>query len=442
MTKDSSILTFKKIFYFWIPLAATWLMMSVEGPFLAAIIARMAEPKINLASYGVAFAFALVAEAPVIMILSASTALVKNEHSYLRLRNFTYLLNLTMTVIMIVLLIPPVFEFIVIDLIQLPKDIAEITYSAVMYLLPWPAAIGYRRFFHGILIKNNMTKKVAVSTVIRLITMTTTALFCFIFTNLHGAEIGAVSLSAGVIMEATAARIFASQIVQQIRDIKIFDEELSLKFIYNFYYPLALTAILTLGVHPIVVFFMGQSQFAIESLAVMPVVNSLVFIFRSFGLSYQEVGIALMGNNWEHYKPLRNFAFFSGLSTVGFLLIIAFTPIAYIWFNVVSGLSEELSLFAINPLMIMGILPGLTFLISFQRAILVSAKNTKPITMATMLEVIVIITTMLILINYSDAVGAVAAATAYILGRLVANLYLIKPYKASVSTPQNVMAPD
>jgi len=439
---ESPQLNFKKIFYFWIPLAATWLMMSVEGPFLAAIIARMAEPKINLAAYGVAFAFALIAEAPVIMILSASTALVTNKHSYFRLRNFTYSLNFTMTVLMIVLLLPAVFEFIAIDLIQLPQNVTDITYSSMMFLLPWPAAIGYRRFFHGILIKNNLTKKVAVSTVIRLISMTTTALFCFIFTNLHGAEIGAVSLSGGVIMEAIAARIFAFQVVKNIQKITTCEKELSLKFIYNFYYPLALTAILTLGVHPIVTFFIGQSHFALESLAVLPVVNSLVFIFRSFGLSYQEVGIALMGNSWENYKQLRNFGFISGLFAVGILLIIAFTPLSYIWFNVVSGLSEELSLFSIAPLMIMGILPGLTYLISFQRAILVYAQNTKPITMATLLEVIVIIISMLILVNYFEAIGAVAAGAAYILGRLVANFYLIKPYTASINSERNFTGRD
>jgi len=38
-------LTLKKIFLFWVPLGATWLMMSVEGPFLSALIARLNEPK-------------------------------------------------------------------------------------------------------------------------------------------------------------------------------------------------------------------------------------------------------------------------------------------------------------------------------------------------------------------------------------------------------------
>jgi hypothetical protein len=64
---------------------------------------------------------------------------------------------------------------------------------------------------------------------------------------------------------------------------------------------------LTLGVHPVVTFFIGKSRFAIESLAVLPVVNSLVFIFRGLGLSYQEVGVALLGERYEEYTPLRNF---------------------------------------------------------------------------------------------------------------------------------------
>ena len=64
-------------------------MMALEGPFLAAVIARLPDPKFNLAAYGVAFAFAILIEAPVIMIMSASTALVEDGPSFRRLRNFT-----------------------------------------------------------------------------------------------------------------------------------------------------------------------------------------------------------------------------------------------------------------------------------------------------------------------------------------------------------------
>ncbi|MCB0748665.1 MAG: hypothetical protein KDC90_14490, partial [Ignavibacteriae bacterium] len=102
----------KKIFKFWLPLAATWLMMSLEGPFLAAIIARLVDPKYNLAAYGVAFSFALIIEAPVIMMMSASTALVKDYSSFKKLRNFNFIISGLITAIMLVILIPSIFDYI------------------------------------------------------------------------------------------------------------------------------------------------------------------------------------------------------------------------------------------------------------------------------------------------------------------------------------------
>ncbi len=58
-------LSHRQILIFWFPLALSWLMMSVEGPFVAAVMARLAEAKYNLAAHGVAFSFALIFEAPI-----------------------------------------------------------------------------------------------------------------------------------------------------------------------------------------------------------------------------------------------------------------------------------------------------------------------------------------------------------------------------------------
>ena len=57
MSPNASRLGTRSILLFWAPLAATWLMMAFEGPFLAAVIARLVDPKFNLAAHGVAFGF-------------------------------------------------------------------------------------------------------------------------------------------------------------------------------------------------------------------------------------------------------------------------------------------------------------------------------------------------------------------------------------------------
>jgi hypothetical protein len=165
----------------------------------------------------------------------------------------------------------------------------------------------------------------------------------------------------------------------------------------------------------------------IESLAVLPVILSLVFIFRSLGLSFQEVVIALLEKNKNAFKPLRNFAFGLGIVLVFLLSLITLTPFSSIWFHKISGLSLELTIFAKLPAQIATLLPGLTVLISLQRALLINHKKTTPITIATSIEVICIFTILLVTIAAFNWTGAIAAAAALVTGRLFANVYLVWP---------------
>ena len=408
-------------------------MMSIEGPFLSAIIARMAEPKFNLAAYGVAFSLALIVEAPIIMIMSASTALVKDNYSFQKMKKFTYTLNFSITLIMLFILIPPVFSFIAIDLINLPDKVAGLTYTAVAILLPWPGAIGYRRFYQGILIRYDLTRRVAYGTIIRLFSMSAAALVFYFLFEVDGVIVGAAALSAGVTAEGIASKIMALGTLKKLKsEEKPAVDKLTYGGIFGFYYPLALTSILSLGVHPMVTFFMGQAPMALESLAVLPVINSLVFIFRSLGLSYQEVGIALLNNSYMRYRRLRNFALGVGVFVAGSMILISVTPLAKIWFHYVSGLSTALTDFSILPTMIMAVMPGLTVLIAFQRSVLVDARKTKPITFATLTEVAGIIFVLFIMVKFLGMIGIIAAATAFVLGRLGANLYLVSPYNKAL----------
>ena len=435
MSDSNQELSLKKIFFFWVPLASTWLMMAAEGPFLAAVIARLQDPKYNLAAYGVAFSFAILIESPIIMITSASTALVKDKESYFKLRNFTFFLNIAATLIMIVFLVPRNFFFITQDLMGLERSIADLTHHTTMFLIPWAAAIGYRRFYQGILIRNNLTRRVAYGTVVRLLSMSSVAVFCYLFTSLKGAFVGGAALCAGVVAEAAVSRMMAHTSIKKINNInKPKLKPFRYRFITKFYYPLALTSILSLGIQPLVTFFMGQSRMPIESLAVLPVINSLVFIFRSLGLSFQEVGIALLGKNNRGYPALRKFSVvLSVLASVG-LALMAFTPLSYVWFQKISGLSHELSRFAILPTQILVLLPALSVILCFQRAIIIKNENTKPVTIATAIELISVLVLLIFTIKWLGLAGAVCAAISMTLGRLAADIYLIRPTSKSLKS--------
>ena len=422
--------SYVQILRFWFPLATTWLMMSVEGPFIAAIIARLGAEQQNLAAYGVAYAFAMVAESPVIMLMSASTALCRSRDSYLRLRNFSLWLSLSVTLLFGLGLLPQLYHPLIEGLFGMPPDISRLIHSALLCLLPWPGAIGLRRFYQGVLIAAHKTRRVAAATVFRLIFMSGSALCCFFFSSLPGATIGALSLAAGVTAEALLTRFLARHAVAELlgKAPCPAEQPLSYRAISHYYLPLAMTPFIGLSIHPMVTFFLGKSPAAVESLAVMPVIYGLTFIFRAFGLSYQEVAIALLGENRANYQRVRNFAIGLGLFTSGGLSLIAFTPLHHFWFHGVSGLSETLSTFAVLPLQLTAIFPALTVLISFQRSILIVAQHTRPISLATALEAAGIFALLLISVVYFALPGAVAAAAAYVCGRLAAIFVLQRPF--------------
>jgi hypothetical protein len=423
---NEGVLTQGRIFLFWLPLAATWLMMAVEGPFLAAVIARLAEPTYNLAAYGVAFSLALVAEAPVIMLMSAATALARNRLSYIRLRTFTHMLNAGVTLAMGLLLLPPIFNAIANGLIGLPPEVASRTHIALLILLPWPAAIGIRRLYQGVLIRNGLTRRVAYGTVVRLVAMFGTAFAFARQGGIEGAWVGAAALTMGVTSEAVASRLMAAGALHKTMDTPgdATGAAASWLSLTRFYYPLALTTLLSLGIHPVVTFFVGNSRMSLESLAVLPVIGALVFIFRSLGLAYQEVVIALIGDEHEGYRALRRFGVLLGIGVAVGLSIIAWTPLAGIWFRDVSGLTDQLAAFALTPTRILAIIPGLTALLSFQRAAMVVRGTTNRITGATIIEVVGTIVVMWVAISIFDVIGAIAAAAALLIGRIGANVYL------------------
>ena len=408
-------------------------MMAVEGPFLAAVIARLADPTFNLAAYGVAFAFALLAEAPVIMIMSASTALVEDATSLRRLRRFTYALNAAMTVVLALFLMPPVYGLVMTDLIALPPEVARLTHVALLILLPWPAAIGYRRFYQGLLIRGGRTRLVAAGTVIRLVAMAATGLTLYHVGSLPGVYVGAAALSAGVVMEAVGSRLMVRRVVaglQATADLGV--QPLSYRRIIRFYYPLALTSLIGLALQPLLTFFMGRAPSPVESLAVFPVVNVLSFIFRALALSYQEVTIALIGRHGEHTGAVSRFALSLGVGTTLGLAAIAATPLADVWFGTVSGLSPELTRVAILPALILIPLPALSVLQSLQRGILVNARQTPPITWATALEIGVVAAGFPLLSALFGWAGVVSAVTAFVVGRLAAVAYLVGPVRRAV----------
>ena len=403
-------------------------MMSAEGPYVAAIIARMPEAAFNLAAYGVAFSLAWLVESPIMMLLTASNSLVRDRHSFLALRRFAYRMNAALTAAMVILVVPPVFGFVGERLMGLPLEVAGRAHVAVAILIPWPAAIGYRRFYQGILVRHGLTRRVAYGTVVRLLSMSITAGALALWSPLGGASIGGAALAVGVVVEAAASRLMARRVVTSLLAEPAgragTAAPLTQRAIVRFYYPLALTSMISLVTGPLLTFFMARGRAPIESLAVLPVVQSLVFLFRSGGVAFQEVGVALIGRGLEHQREVgrscRNLA--AGASAA--LALVLFTPLADGWLRQVSGLPPDLASFALLPARLLVLLPAMEYWLSYQRSRYILTGQTRVITLATAIEVAGIALLLFVCIGWLGMIGAVAGSVAQISGRFASNMFL------------------
>ncbi len=382
-------LSMGRIFKTWWPLAASWLLMGAELPVIAAVMARLADPKISLAAYGgVVFPLALMIEAPIIMLLAASTALSKDMDSYLLVRRFMMVTSAILTALHLIVALTPLYYLVVQDLIGAPLEIVEPARIGFIILIPWTWSIAYRRFNQGVLIRFGHSETVGIGTVIRLLADAAALIIGYLIGGIPGIVVGASAVSVGVISEAIYSGIVVRPVVKnQLRSEPPLAVPLTWRAFFDFYIPLAMTSLIFLLAQPIGSAAISRMPNALASLAVWPVVSGLVFMFRSPGVAYNEVVVALMERP-RSYTVLRRFTNWLALLTFFALLLVTATPISTWWFERVSALSPDLAELARISLWLALPLPVMSVLQSWYQGSLLHGRRTRGITEAVVLYLV------------------------------------------------------
>ncbi|MDX1411913.1 MAG: hypothetical protein R3351_07120, partial [Nitrospirales bacterium] len=205
---QKSPVTLSSIFQMWWPLAGSWILMGLELPAISAVMARLAEPEIHLAAYGgVVFPISLLIEAPVIMLLAASTALSKDWDAYRFLRRFMLQLACSLTLLHILVAFTPLYDLVVIGVLGVPNEIVEPARMGLMLMTPWTAAIAVRRFQQGLLIRFGYTRSVGMGTAIRLSANGMILILGLFLEDVPGIVVGTAAVSLGVMSEALFVNI-------------------------------------------------------------------------------------------------------------------------------------------------------------------------------------------------------------------------------------------
>ena len=422
MTTPSDPLTSGRIFKTWWPLAASWILMALEGPALNIVVARLADPRIHLAAYG-SLVFPL---APIIMLLAASTALCKDWTAYRRIRRFMHVTSAALTALHALVAFTPLYGLLVRGVIGAPEEIIGPSRIGFMVMLPWTWAIAYRRFNQGVLIRFGHSLSVGIGTAVRLLLDAAVLTAGFALLSLPGTTVATAAIIAGVLGEAIYVGWRVRPVLRtELAETSESGDPLTYRAFFRFYVPLSLTSLILLGARPVLTAAISRMPNALDSLAVLPVVTSLTFLLRSTGVAFSEVVIAHL-NVKGSALPLRRFALgLVAAVTVG-LLLIAATPLSRLWFGTVTGLSENLVRLARSALWFALFLPGVSTLQSWIRGIVLHSRRTRSVTEATLFNFVLLAGILWVGIEWSRHSGIYVGLVAMTAGELVAAGWLVR----------------
>jgi hypothetical protein len=427
-------LTSRRIFNTWWPLAASWLLMGIELPLISAVIARLENPEISLAAYGgIIFPLALIIESPIIMLLAASTALSKDWASFIKIRRFMMITSAILTFIHILIVLTPLYYVIVETIFGAPHEIIEPARVGLLIMLPWTWSIAYRRFHQGMLIRFGHSKSVSTGTLIRLSADILVLGIGYAIHDISGVIVASSAVATSVLCEAIYVGIISRPVIKyELKPTPPISPALTWRAFFVFYLPLVLTSLLSLLVQPIGAAALSRMPNPIESLATWAVVSGLVFMFRSAGIAFNEVVVALL-EEFQAAAILWKFAVKLILITSGIWLLIIATPISSIWFKAISALPVDLAELAQIGIWITVPMPALAVLQSWYQGALLHSHKTRGITEAVVLYLFVNIATLTLGVVSGKITGLYIGLASFVFSTFIQTVWLWHRSKAPIN---------
>jgi hypothetical protein len=427
-------LTLKRIASTWWPLAASWLLMGIELPILTAVVERMDDPDVHLAAYGsVVFPLSLIVEAPIIMLLAAATALVRDQCSYRRLHRFMTAASVLLTGLHLALAFTPLFDWVFSDLLKAPVELLEPSRIGMRIMTPWTWAIAYRRMQQGVLIRAGLSRFVGMGTLIRLLANLITMTLVAQLTDWSGIVVGASGIAMGVTAEAILSGVLVRPVVKALPSRPPAGQAaLTWKRLGKFYAPLALTPLITLIMPLVGSAAMSRMANPMLSLAAWPAVHGLVFLFRGVGMAYNEVVVALADEPGA-VPMLAKFSRRVALGTTCLLALLVATPLSTLWFESAMGLSPELAQAARIGVGLCIAMPAYQVLQSWYQGVLVASEKTRAVPEAVTLYSLIAASLMYAGVQYSSMTGLYYAILCFTCGGLLQTLWLWKSSRSLIA---------
>jgi hypothetical protein len=416
--------TLLSLWWQFLPLSLSDVTMAAADPLLSTALAHLPAARMNLAASGVAKSVAVCLESPIIKILHASNTLAAGRRSARALWRFLLYMLAVLTAGFVILVLPPVFDRLAPWILGVTGPLASSTHTVLLWLILWPAVIGWRRYFQGLLIRKGFGAAVGRASLVRL------ALFALVVglglqSGVSGLHLAGFSLICGVTSEAVLVTIVAYRHREQLAQVP--DEVPGLpgdvQEVASFYWPLACAMLLTWGARALLLSILARGADSMLALAAWPTGWGFVLLIANATRMVQQVII----KNRTHLPDalLMRFAASVGVFFSALLFGVSLTGWGQQLLDAFVGHDAQLMKNVWPIVLICSLVPLFVSLQNAMQGFLIEGGDTDRVNAATVAGSSVVLTLAAVGI-YRGYSGAITASVAMVIGLAVELVWLAR----------------
>ena len=423
--------TQRELFRLFVPLALSGIFFPLARPIINAALARSANPELALAAFAVALSVTMPLMSPLFGLRQVATALSSDKDMLARIRTLTVALGSVSTVLLLCLCLPPIYDFIVIQSMAIPPNVAEIGAPVLFIFALSPLLSVGRGYYQGILVHYQKAGPIGTGALFYVLGIGATIIVGNLFWGPEGALLAAIASVVGqaiylAIVAFPSLRIIRAKIPEQTVDIP--DHHRNYRYLALFYFPLAVSTILSALAEPALQTGMARSPAPTLSLAAYAVATSLGWLARTPLWNAQQIVIS-QATTPASYAETQKFMLRLGTFCITVVALLSAPYISDVVFSDLMGVHGEVKQFAISGFRWMLPLIFLQTLRSLYHGVLIRQGLTKHIQYASMLKLPTVILALTLGITYSETTGLYVAIGANTLAETVEIYWLYRAQK-------------
>lgn len=315
-------ITQKKLFFFFIPLGLTVVLINLSHVIINGTLARAENPAIVLAGYALAMSLLNLTEKPSILLRQTCSALVRDKVSFRAVRFIGMFLFGASLAFGAFIAYTPAGAWVFGIAFGAEPPVASQAIEAWRALMFLSVFSGLRCLFQGVIIYRMRTKWMTVGMIFRLAGMFLLSRL-FIHLGVANALQGTIIFASGMMIEAFVSWLEFRRLYRTMPERKEDHDIVQPRQVLPFYRPLLLSTLIIVWVLPILNTMLGTSNDAALAIASFSVAGSLMNLMLGFFTYFHQIALHFGRSNPEQ---VRRFVVTLGFAPTVMLLLLAYTP--------------------------------------------------------------------------------------------------------------------